>query len=139
MAEEVPGLAPADYELLPLGQLAERYVAAQFDHEAAEPGLAVDDTSGRALQRIAMGAALERRAASGWQLDAAQAVAAGASWEQVARARGEDVVVVRGEFAAWVHGQARLHRRCGLGLDEPSAAAARRLLDRPAYLDGPGP
>ena len=139
MTEEVPGLAPADYELVPLARLAKRHVAAQFDDGEAEVGVSTGESdAGRVLRRIAMGAALERRAGSGWQLDAAQAVAAGAPWEQVARARGQDVVVVRGEFAAWVHGQAGLYRRCGLGLDEPAAAAARGLLDRPE-LEGPGP
>jgi hypothetical protein len=135
MAVEVPGLAPADYECVPLGRLAERYVAAQFDPPEAGAGTGVP-AAGRVLQRIAMGAALAHRAASGWHLDAAQAVAA--SWEQVARARGQDVLVVRGQFAAWVAGQAGLHRRCGLSLDEPAAAAARRLLDPPQDLAGPG-
>lgn len=72
-------------------------------------------------------------------LDAAVAIQAGATWEQIARARGQhDPARTRAEFASWVRGQARLHRATGLGLDDRQDCAAWRLQHRPPPARGDG-
>jgi len=138
------GASPGDYTELSLGELAARYVAALLD--GGDDTLPAEAIARRALAQLALGTVIAERVTSGWALDALRAVAAGGSWAQVARSRGQrDPAVTRAEYAAWVRGQARLHERTGLGLDAREAWSARRLLDPPtpsgrdaAELGGPG-
>ena len=132
------GLEPGEDDLVALAELVARYVT----HLLADPDrvpatdrrLPDAARASRALERLALGAAIARRVEAGWQLDAATALRAGASWQQIARARDLDLPVVRAEFTGWVRGQARGHRGCGIGLDPETARAAGRRLDPP----GPG-
>ena len=68
-----------------LVRLNVRHLIGDLDPPTA-PGPARTDVSPRsvALERLALGAAIAGRAQAGWAIDAAAAVRAGASWEQVA-------------------------------------------------------
>lgn len=137
--------AARDYEPLTFADLADRYLHHLFAPSDPPPDgrLGPDLASrtgraGRALDRLAVSAAIARRVQAGWQFDAATALAAGTSWEQVGRAYGQDPPLVREQFAAWIHGPARLHRTCGLGLDPDQAASACPLLHPPGPPFLPG-
>jgi hypothetical protein len=142
---------PGDYAEVALGDLVARYVALRLGEDLDPGGGAVPggDRAGRALAQLAPGTAIAGRVQAGWALDAVAALRAGASWEQVAAARGQALAAVQAELAGWLRGQARLHRDTGLGLDPREAARAWRLLDPPGpagtgtaatarELDGPG-
>ena len=142
------GPTPSDYDRVALGDLTTRYVH-HLIGDLDPPAPDRKDRSPRsvALERLALGAAIAGRAQAGWAIDAAAAVGAGASWEQVARASGQDVPALRAQFAARVRGQTQLHQATGIGLRPGDAARAWRLLDPPAAdpgrylgrgLDGPG-
>ena len=141
------GTGPGDYAEVALGDLVARYVTLRLDDDP--DAVLGGDRAGRALEQLALGAAIAGRAQAGGALDAVSALRAGASWEQVAAARGQVVPAVRAELAGWLRGQARLHRDTVLGLDLGEAARAWRLFGppRPAGtgtaapardLDGPG-
>lgn len=133
------GTRPGDYAEVALGDLVARYVALRLG-EDPDPGGGADparDRAGRALQQLALAAAIAERVQAGWALDAVAALRAGAPWEQVAAARGQEVAAVRADLAGWLRGQARLHRDTGLGLDPGEAARAWRLLGPPRSA-GPG-
>jgi len=136
------GTGPGDHAELALGDLVARYVALRLDEDLDPGGGAVPggDRAGRALEQLALGTAIAGRVQAGWALDAVAALRAGASWEQVAAARGQAVPAVRAELAGWLRGQARLHRDTGLGLDPGEAASTWRLLGspRPAGPAGTG-
>jgi hypothetical protein len=87
-------------------------------------------SSEEALQMLALGEAIARKANYGKQLSVRSARAAGASWSQIGSALGTTKQSAWEAHARWIEDQAEQHRRTGLeGLSEEDAAAARRLLD----------
>ena len=87
-------------------------------------------TTEEALQMIALGEAIARKASYGRQLSVRSARAAGASWSQIGSALGTTKQSAWEAHAHWIDDQAEQHRRTGLeGMSEQDAAQARRLLD----------
>jgi len=72
------------------------------------------------LEMIALGERIARYYAHPSQVDVA--VKAGASWTQIAAARGTDEATVRQQYREWAQGQ---HRYAGMGDEEYAAAIAR--------------
>jgi hypothetical protein len=72
------------------------------------------------LEMIALGERIARYYAHPSQVDVA--VKAGATWAQIAAARGTDEPAVRQQYREWAEGQ---HRYAGMGDEEYAAAIAR--------------
>jgi hypothetical protein len=72
------------------------------------------------LEMIALGERIARYYAHPSQVDVA--VKAGASWAQIAAARGTDEPTARQQYREWAEGQ---HRYAGMGDEEYAAAIAR--------------
>jgi hypothetical protein len=141
MTSSGDGPGPADFTQAALTELAARYTALRLEANAVDTQDGPPaEVARRTLEQLAVGTAIAQHVSAGWALDAAAALRAGASWEQIARARGQhDPERTRAEFAAWVRGQARLHRATGLGLDDRQACSAWRLLHPPADRSDPEP
>jgi len=72
------------------------------------------------LEMIALGERIARHYAHPSQVDVA--VKAGATWAQIAAARGADEAAVRQQYREWAEGQ---HRYAGMGDEEYATAIAR--------------
>ncbi|MBB5868262.1 hypothetical protein F4553_001641 [Allocatelliglobosispora scoriae] len=93
------------------------------DALALQP-LSADD----ALQMLALGEVIARKAGYGRQLSVRSARAAGASWAQIGAALGMSKQSAWESHARWISEQAEQHRRTGLeGFDAEQEAAARDL------------
>lgn len=87
-------------------------------------------TTQEALQMLALGEVITRKASYGRQLSVRSARAAGASWSQIGAALGTTKQSAWEAHARWIDDQAERHRRTGLeGMSEPEASDARKLLD----------
>ena len=88
-----------------------------------------------ALELLALGEVIARKAGYGRQLTVRSAREAGASWAEIGRALGTSEQAAREAHSRWITDQAREHRATGVaGLDELQVARARRLAAR---SDGP--
>lgn len=94
------------------------------DSEPEAPPLARDE----ALELLALGEVIARKAGYGRQLTVRSARAAGASWSQIGAALGTSKQAAWEAHGRWIDDQAAQHRRSGYeGMDEHDAAAARAL------------
>jgi hypothetical protein len=92
--------------------------------EPEAPPLARDE----ALELLALGEVIARKAGYGRQLTVRSARAAGASWSQIGAALGTSKQAAWEAHGRWIDDQAAQHRRSGYeGMDEQDAAAARAL------------
>lgn len=81
-----------------------------------------------ALELLALGEVIARKASYGRQLAVRTARAAGASWSQIGAALGNSKQSAWETHARWIEDQAEQHRQSGYeGMDEYDAAAARAL------------
>lgn len=89
-----------------------------------------------ALDLLALGEVIARKAGYGRQLTVRTARAAGASWSQIGAALGISKQAAWEAHGRWIDDQAEQHRRSGYeGLDEAQAATARTLADHPDSND----
>ncbi len=93
-------------------------------HDPAEPP-ALDKHE--ALELLALGEVIARKAGYGRQLTVRSVRAAGASWSQIGAALGASKQSAWEAHTRWIDQQADRHGRIGGGLDEHEAAAARAL------------
>jgi hypothetical protein len=85
-------------------------------------------SSHEALELLALGEVIARKAAYGRQLTVRTARAAGASWAQIGAALGMSKQSAWESHSRWIDQQASQHGRVGYsGLDEQDAAALRVL------------
>ncbi len=85
-----------------------------------------------ALELLALGEVIARKAAYGRQLAVRSARRAGASWSQIGAALGTSKQAAWEAHTRWIDGQEQAHRRSGYeGLDESDVAAARALAGPP--------
>jgi hypothetical protein len=85
-----------------------------------------------ALEMLALGEVLARKAGYGRQLAVRSARAAGASWSQIGEALGTSKQAAWEAHNRWIDEQADAHRRSGYeGMDEQDVADARSLAGRP--------
>ena len=85
-----------------------------------------------ALELVALGEVIARKAAGGRQLTVRSARRAGASWSQIGAALGTSKQAAWEAHTRWIDGQADEHRRSGCqGLAPGDAAAARALAGNP--------
>ncbi|MEU9884527.1 hypothetical protein [Sphaerisporangium sp. NPDC051011] len=85
-------------------------------------------TREEALEALALGEVIARKAAYGRQLAVRSARAAGASWSQIGAALGTSKQAAWEAHSRWIDDQAERHRRDGYsGMDEQYSAAARVL------------
>ncbi|MGY1706175.1 hypothetical protein ACI79C_16545 [Geodermatophilus sp. SYSU D00697] len=81
-----------------------------------------------ALELLALGEVIARRAGQGRQLTVRTARAAGASWAEIGHALGTTRQSAWEAHRRWIDGQAAQHGTVGaIGFDETDAAAARAL------------
>src|SRR5947199_1378065 len=81
-----------------------------------------------ALELLALGEVIARKAGYGRQLSVRAARAAGASWSQIGAALGTTKQSAWEAHERWITDQAEQHRRSGYeGLDDAGTAAARAL------------
>ncbi len=81
-----------------------------------------------ALELLALGEVIARKAGYGRQLSVRSARAAGASWSQIGAALGTSKQSAWEAHSRWIDQQARQHGHLGYeGMTEPEAAAARAL------------
>ncbi len=84
-----------------------------------------------ALELLALGEVIIRKAGYGRQLAVRSARAAGASWAQIGAALGTSKQSAWEAHSRWIDQQAEQHGRAGYeGMDEQQAAAARALAGR---------
>lgn len=116
--------AAARYE-----ELWGRYAFADGDGQDEEVADRADPlTSAEALELLALGEALARKARYGRQLAVRAAREAGASWSRIGRAVGTSKQTAWEAHTRWIDQQTRLHHHSGYqGLDETQAARARAL------------
>ncbi|GII65095.1 hypothetical protein Skr01_51800 [Sphaerisporangium krabiense] len=115
---------------------------ARYDHlrarealstPAGEDDLPVPDappplTRGEALEVLALGEVIARKAGYGRQLAVRAARAAGASWSQIGAALGTSKQAAWEAHTRWIDDQAERHRRDGYsGMGDDDTAAARVL------------
>jgi hypothetical protein len=92
------------------------------------PGL----TREEALELLALGEVLARKASYGRQLSVRSARRAGASWSQIGAALGTSKQAAWEAHGRWIDDQAEQHRRSGYqGLDPDAVAAERALAGEP--------
>jgi len=92
-----------------------------------------------ALELLALGEVIARKAAYGRQLTVRSARAAGASWSQIGGALGITKQAAWEAHSQWIEDQAEQHRRDGYGgMDAGMADAARTLAGRPVTDRLPG-
>lgn len=85
-------------------------------------------TQQEALELLALGEVIARKAGYGRQLTIRSARAAGASWSQIGAALGTSKQSAWEGHSRWIDQQASQHGRIGYaGMDEQQAAAAREL------------
>jgi hypothetical protein len=97
-----------------------------------EPAQAAPLSREEALELLALGEVIARKASYGRQLTVRTARAAGASWAQIGAALGTTKQSAWEGYARWLEGQVEQHQRGGYeGLDEARAAAARALARAP--------
>ncbi|MET8337560.1 hypothetical protein ABZV14_28680 [Streptosporangium canum] len=93
-------------------------------------------TRGEALELLALGEVIARKAGYGRQLSVRSARQAGASWSQIGAALGTSKQAAWEAHNRWIDEQAREHRRDGhWGWDENDVAAARTLAGPPEGED----
>ena len=101
------------------------------DSPAADPG-AAPLTRAEALELLALGELIARKAGYGRQLSVRSARRAGASWSQIGAALGTSKQAAWEAHTRWIDGQAEQHRRSGYeGLGPDGVAAARTLAGAP--------
>ena len=88
-------------------------------------------TAAEQLEMIALGERIARYYTHPSQVDAA--VKAGASWAQIAAARGTNEPTVRRQYREWAAGQ---HKYAGMGHEEYAAAIARASVGEAGTPDG---
>jgi|SRR5438034_1024434 len=100
--------------------------------EPATPAL----TREEALEMLALGEVIARKASYGRQLAVRTARTAGASWSQIGAALGTSKQSAWEGHARWIEDQAEQHRRSGYsGMSELDAAAARSIAGTPDEED----
>jgi len=86
-----------------------------------------------ALELLALGEVIARKASYGRQLAVRSAREAGASWSQIGAALGMSKQAAWEMHARWIDDQAEQHHRSGYsGMDEHDVAAARALAGPPS-------
>lgn len=89
-----------------------------------------------ALELLALGEVIMRKAAYGRQLSVRTARSAGASWSQIGAALGTSKQAAWEAHGRWIDEQAEQHKRSGYeGLSEHEAAAARAIAGDPDSED----
>lgn len=89
-------------------------------------------TRGEALEMLALGEAIARKAAYGRQLSVRSARRAGASWAQIGAALGTSKQAAWEAHSRWIDEQAERRGSPGhVGWDDNDVAAARRLAGEP--------
>jgi hypothetical protein len=89
-----------------------------------------------ALELLALGEMIARRAAYGRQLTVRSARAGGASWSQIGAALGMSKQAAWEAHSQWIEDQAEQHRRDGCsGMDSNTADVARSLAGQPGTDD----
>jgi hypothetical protein len=89
-----------------------------------------------ALELLALGEGIARKAAYGRQLTVRSARTAGASWSQIGAALGISKQAAWEAHTQWIEDQAEQHRRDGCsGMDSKTANAARTLAGQPGTND----
>ena len=112
-------------------QLSMRDALASVAEEEA-PGSSLPLTREEALELLALGEVIARKAAYGRQLTVRSARTAGASWSQIGAALSISKQAAWEAHSQWIEDQAALHRRDGYGgMDVGMADAARTLAGRP--------
>jgi hypothetical protein len=107
-----------------------------FDEPAGEVGDLRPLGRDEALELLALGEVIARKAGYGRQLTVRSARAAGASWSQIGAALGVSKQAAWEAHSRWIDDQADQHRRSGYeGLSEAQAAGARSLAGRPDAPD----
>jgi hypothetical protein len=105
-------------------------LASMAEEEAAGSGCPL--AREEALELLALGEVIARKAAYGRQLTVRSARTAGASWSQVGAALGISKQAAWEAHSQWIEGQAEQHRRNGCGgMDADMADAARTLAGQP--------
>jgi hypothetical protein len=92
-------------------------------------------TMQEALELLALGEVIARKAAYGRQLTVRSARAAGASWSQIGAALGISKQAAWEAHSQWIENQAAQHRRDGYGGMDPDMADAARTLAGPTGID----
>lgn len=101
-----------------------RYDELRMRDALMSPSLSAEE----ALQMLALGEVIIRKAGYGRQLSVRSARAAGASWTQIGAALGMSKQSAWEAHARWIEEQAEQHRRTGHeGFDAQQAAEAREL------------
>jgi len=118
-----------------------RTAVARYEELRTREALADDpaDTSAagplsqaEALELLALGELIARKAGYGRQLSVRGARAAGAPWSAIGQALGTSKQAAWEAHTRWIEDQAAQHRTSGYaGLDDLSIARARRLAGRP--------
>ncbi|GAA3515886.1 hypothetical protein FHR32_006061 [Streptosporangium album] len=89
-------------------------------------------TRGEALELLALGEVIARKAGYGRQLSVRSARQAGASWSQIGAALGTSKQAAWEAHSRWIDEQAKEHQHNGhWGWDENDVAAARTLAGAP--------
>jgi hypothetical protein len=107
--------------------------AEEDDPELATPFPCTEAlTRDEALELLALGEVLARKAAYGRQLSVRSARQAGASWSQIGAALGTSKQAAWEAHNRWIDEQAEQHRRSDdWGMDEDDVATARSLAGEP--------
>jgi hypothetical protein len=88
--------------------------------------------AGEALELLALGEVIARKAGYGRQLAVRSARLAGASWSQIGAALGTSKQAAWESHSRWIDQQVAKRGRIGyMGMDEAQAAAARALAGEP--------
>lgn len=105
-----------------------RAATARYDELRTRDAVGPPSVREDALEMLALGEVIARKAASGRQLGVRSARAAGASWSQIGDALGTTKQAAWEAHTRWIEDQAEQHRRTGYeGLDGGAADAARSL------------
>jgi len=97
-----------------------------------EPGDAMSLSRDEALELLALGELIARKAGYGRQLGVRTARGAGASWSQIGAALGTSKQSAWETHTRWIEDQSEQHRRSGFeGMTESDVAAARSLAGEP--------
>jgi hypothetical protein len=99
------------------------------------PGNSQPLTREEALELLALGEVIARKAAYGRQLTVRSARAAAASWSQIGSALGISKQAAWEAHSQWIEDQAEQHRRDGYGGMDADMADAARTLARPINAD----
>src|SRR3984893_16563067 len=108
------------------------FASAAADVSSGEPPYDAPLPAQEALELLALGEVIARKAGYGRQLTVRSARAAGASWTQIGAALGTTKQSAWEAHTRWIDHQARHRGAYGqLGLDDQQAAAARALAGSP--------